>query len=217
MGITYEYKDNNQVIDRSNVGVDFSMSDSEIVKSEEYLNNKDKVLEWGAGGSTLYFSNIVSSYVSIEHDKLWYNKLTSQINDNVELLYVSTHDEKFDDKLDKNAFDILRGDESWYKKNGNKEIYEKDGKTHWTTRGKIDWHCYLDYIKKPLELSYRNYDVVLVDGRARAMCAYVAKDLLKDDGYLLFHDFNNRGYYHGILKYYEIVDMDGTLAILIKK
>ena len=111
----------------------------------------------------------------------------------------------------------MRGDESWYKKNGNKEIYEKDGKTHWTTRGKIDWHCYLDYIKKPLELSYRNYDVVLVDGRARAMCAYVAKDLLKDDGYLLFHDFNNRGYYHGILKYYEIVDMDGTLAILIKK
>ena len=217
MGITYEYKDNNQVIDRSNIGVDFSMSDSEIVKSEEYLNNKDKVLEWGAGGSTLYFSNIVSSYVSIEHDKLWYNKLTSQINDNVELLCVSTHDEKFDDKLDKNAFDILRGDESWYKKNGNKEIYEKDGKTHWTTRGKIDWHCYLDYIKKPLELSYRNYDVVLVDGRARAMCAYVAKDLLKDDGYLLFHDFNNRGYYHGILKYYEIVDMDGTLAILIKK
>ena len=60
MGITYEYKDNNQVIDRSNIGVDFSMSDSEIVKSEEYLNNKDKVLEWGAGGSTLYFSNIVS-------------------------------------------------------------------------------------------------------------------------------------------------------------
>ena len=217
MGITYEYKDNNQVIDRSNIGVDFSMSDSEIVKSEEYLNNKDKVLEWGAGGSTLYFSNIVSSYVSIEHDKLWYNKLTPQINDNVELLCVSTHDEKFDDKLDKNAFDILRGDESWYKKNGNKEIYEKDGKTYWTTRGKIDWHCYLDYIKKPLELSYRNYDVVFVDGRARAMCAYVAKDLLKDDGYLLFHDFNNRGYYHGILKYYEIVDMDGTLAILIKK
>ena len=71
MGITYEYKDNNQVIDRSNIGVDFSMSDSEIVKSEEYLNDKDKVLEWGAGGSTLYFSNIVSSYVSIEHDKLW--------------------------------------------------------------------------------------------------------------------------------------------------
>ena len=39
MGITYEYKDNNQVIDRSNIGVDFSMSDSEIVKSEEYLND----------------------------------------------------------------------------------------------------------------------------------------------------------------------------------
>jgi len=174
-------------------------------------------LEWGAGGSTLYFSKIVSSYVSIEHDKSWYDKLTSQIDDNVELLHVPTHDEKFDDELDENAFDILKGDESWYGTNGNKEIYEKDGKTHWTTRGTIDWHCYLDYIRKPLELSHRNYDVILVDGRARSMCAYIAKDLLKGDGYLLFHDFNNRGYYHGILKYYEIVDTEGTLAILTKK
>jgi len=49
------------------------------------------------------------------------------------------------------------------------------------------------------------------------MCAYMAKYLLKDDGYLLFHDFNNRPYYHGILKYYEIVDSVETLVVLVKK
>jgi acyl-CoA thioester hydrolase len=40
---------------------------------------------------------------------------------------------------------------------------------------------------------------------------------IEDDGYLLFHDFNNRTYYHGILKYYEIVDTVKTLAVLVKK
>ena len=49
------------------------------------------------------------------------------------------------------------------------------------------------------------------------MCAYVALSLLKDDGHLLFHDFTNRGYYHGILNYFELVDYIDTLAILKKR
>jgi len=113
---------------------------------------------------------------------------------------------------DKNAFDILEGDGA----NVSEFIY--DGKIiNWVTRGRIDWHCYMDYIRHPINLSHRDYGVILVDGRARAMCAYVAKDLLKDDGYLLFHDFNNRPYYHGILNWYEIIDTQGSLAVLTKK
>ena len=32
--------------------------------------------------------------------------------------------------------------------------------------------------------------------------------------YIVFDDFNNRTYYHGVLKYYEIIDSNGTIAIL---
>ena len=30
----------------------------------------------------------------------------------------------------------------------------------------------------------------------------------------MFDDFNNRTYYHGVLKYYEIIDSGGTVAVL---
>ena len=200
-------------IDISSVGMEYS----EALKAEQYIKGKGKMLEWGVGGSTLYFPKLVENYVSIEHNQEWYEKLKPQLLDNVEFYHVPIHEEKFDDDLDKNAMDILEGTEEWYNQFGNSEIYTVDDRIHWNTRGRFDWHCGLDYIKKPMELSYRNYDVILVDGRCRTMCAYMAKYLLKDDGYLLFHDFNNRPYYHGILKYYEIVDSVETLVVLVKK
>ena len=47
------------------------------------------------------------------------------------------------------------------------------------------------------------------------MCGYVAKDLIKENGFLLFHDFNNRPYYHGILKWFKKIDEEESLAVLV--
>ena len=174
-------------------------------KAEEYIKDKNKVLEWGSGTSTLYFSKIVKQFVSIEHNMEWYNRISSQITDNVEYYYIAPHGFKNDEELDKNVPDLLC--------RANDPVLI-DGITHWKTRGGFDWHCGIDYIRKPLELEYRDYDVVIVDGRCRAMCAYIAKYLIKDGGYLIFDDFKSRTYYHGILKYYEVIDGGDTLAIL---
>ena len=175
------------------------------VKAEEYIKDKNKVLEWGSGTSTIYFSKIVKQFVSIEHNTEWYNRISSQITDNVEYYYVAPHGFKNDEELDKNVSDLLC--------RANDPVLV-DGITHWKTRDGFDWHCGIDYIRKPLELEYRDYDVVIVDGRCRTMCAYIAKYLIKDGGYLIFDDFKSRTYYHGILKYYEVVDGGDTLAIL---
>ena len=174
-------------------------------KAEEYIKDKNKVLEWGSGTSTLYFSKIVKQFVSIEHNMEWYNRISSQITDNVEYYYVAPHGFKNDEELDKNVPDLLC--------RANDPVLV-DGITHWKTRDGFDWHCGIDYIRKPLELEYRDYDVVIVDGRCRTMCAYIAKYLIKDSGYLIFDDFKSRTYYHGILKYYEVIDGGDTLAIL---
>ena len=175
------------------------------IKAEEYIKDKNKVLEWGSGTSTLYFSKIVNQFVSIEHNMEWYNRISSQITDNVEYYYVVPHGFKNDEELDKNVPDLLC--------RANDPVLV-DGITHWNTRDGFDWHCGIDYIRKPLELEYRDYDVVIVDGRCRTMCAYIAKYLIKDGGYLIFDDFKSRTYYHGILKYYEVIDGGDTLAIL---
>jgi hypothetical protein len=178
------------------------------LKTQEYIKDKNKVLEWGSGTSTIYFSKIVKQFVSIEHNQGWYDYVSSQIADNVEYYYVAPHDFKNDEELDKNVPDLLC--------RANDPVLV-DGITHWKTRDGFDWHCGIDYIRKPLELEYRDYDAVIVDGRCRTMCAYIAKYLIKDGGYLIFDDFNPRQYYHGILKYYEVVDGSDTLSVLSKR
>ena len=139
-------------------------------KAEEYIKDKNKVLEWGSGTSTIYFSKIVKQFVSVEHNRGWYDYVSSQIADNVEYYYVAPHDFKNDEELDKNVPDLLC--------RANDPVLV-DGITRWNTRDGFDWHCGIDYIRKPLELEYRDYDVVIVDGRCRTMCAYIAKYLIK--------------------------------------
>ena len=179
-------------------------------KAVEYISGKDKVLEWGSGLSTLHWMKVVNNLVSIEHNYEWYNKIAPDVNDNVEYYHVPPHSQKDDDDLEQHVGDLLS------RANDSIEI---DGKTYWSTRDGFDWHCGIDYIRKPFELEHRDYDVIIVDGRCRVMCAWAATFLLKDGGHLLFDDFQNRTYYHGILKWYEVVDYsslndDKTMCVL---
>jgi hypothetical protein len=48
------------------------MSEAEIALIEFYLNPAMRILEWGCGGSTAYFSQKVEQFVSVEHDPVWY-------------------------------------------------------------------------------------------------------------------------------------------------
>ena len=47
------------------------MSQEEIDVITKYLSPDKHMLEWGAGGSTLFFSTLVKTYTSIEHDNDW--------------------------------------------------------------------------------------------------------------------------------------------------
>lgn len=63
------------------------MSNKQIETIQSYLDNDMIVLEYGAGGSTAHFANFVKTYVSIEHDINWINKLKQHLPSNVELYY----------------------------------------------------------------------------------------------------------------------------------
>lgn len=47
------------------------MSPNEIALIESYLEPTDVMMEWGSGRSTLWYSQFVKEYYSIEHDKGW--------------------------------------------------------------------------------------------------------------------------------------------------
>tara|TARA_Y100000310_G_scaffold65582_1_gene61073 strand:- start:2977 stop:3189 length:213 start_codon:yes stop_codon:yes gene_type:complete len=65
--------------------IDIYMQAAEGKLISKYLNSKKVMLEWGAGGSTVYFSKLVKQYISIEHNLEWYNKVKKEIGYNVKL------------------------------------------------------------------------------------------------------------------------------------
>ena len=111
-----------------------------------------------------------------------------------------------DDDLDAVA-DVI-----WNDWGGEKR--KKDGIIYRTLRGPTkDWHETIDYIKKPLSFDRDKFELVLVDGRARPMCAFMATKLMDRDSYLLFHDFGNRPYYYGVLRYFKPIERAGSLVV----
>lgn len=71
------------------------MHEHEYKFIEKYLKKDDTLLEYGSGNSTIYFSGIVKSVISIEHDIDWINSLKKIINvydiTNIELIYQAAH------------------------------------------------------------------------------------------------------------------------------
>lgn len=65
------------------------MCDEDIKFIENYLTSEDIFLEWGSGGSTMYFPSKVKKYYSIEHSVAWSNALYFNIPPNVEYYQVS--------------------------------------------------------------------------------------------------------------------------------
>lgn len=64
------------------------MNNPEIRFIEKFLTKTDVMLEWGSGGSTIHFSKFVDEYYSIEHDKLWYDRVNSVLPKNVKYYFV---------------------------------------------------------------------------------------------------------------------------------
>lgn len=62
------------------------LTNYQIQKIESYLKKEHIMLEYGCGGSTLHFSKFVKTYISIEHNKEWIEKLTN-IPSNVHIYY----------------------------------------------------------------------------------------------------------------------------------
>jgi len=53
---------------------------------EQRLQNDLRLFEYGSGFSTIFFSRLVASVTSVEHDQAWFDKLTPRLAGNVELL-----------------------------------------------------------------------------------------------------------------------------------
>jgi len=81
-------------------------------------------------------------------------------------------------------------------------------------------HTYLqfkDYVDKVHTLGVKVFDIAFIDGRARIHCAHALLPYLTKDSILFFHDFvDTRPWYRTILKEYDCIHMQASLAVLKK-
>lgn len=62
------------------------MQQKEINLIISLLKEDDVMLEWGSGGSTLFFPQFVDKYYSIEHDKEWFLRIVNEMESILEKL-----------------------------------------------------------------------------------------------------------------------------------
>ena len=167
------------------------------------------MLEFGCGGSTTIFPNHVKKFYSIELNLDWYWNVQQEIYndklDNVELHLcdipkgVPTKREEFWDKYDDN---LLYASEHL----DNHTIPKLDDCVYPNDR--YIWYEYIDYVDK---LGVKHFDVVFIDGRARADCAYKILNYINEDSIVFIHDFYPREEYHKVFDYYdEVVSVKDT-------
>lgn len=177
------------------------MMDSSSVKMIcDLLTPSTRVLEWGSGGSTIFFSQFSKYWTSIEHDVVWAEQVRKHI-DNMPLSQISMH--------------VVPVDFDW-KVHGNKECVDLKHQACESPLKCKNCTLFSDYVQLPLQWE-QVFDIVLIDGRARVPCAHTALQLLSQDGLALVHDWE-RPWYKTILQEWEIVAEDTTglrhLAVL---
>ncbi|MFC3880902.1 hypothetical protein ACFOSV_11970 [Algoriphagus namhaensis] len=125
------------------------------------------ILEFGSGGSTLYFKDKVQSIYSIEHDEKWFGEIASQFehfpNVKLNLIQPETGDDF---------------DPTYSSVNG----LFSEGKSF-----KAYAHA-ADHLEKD------SIDLLIIDGRARPQCLVNSIDKLKKGGILLFDNSDRKSY-----------------------
>ena len=190
------------------------MSEEEIALIERYLKNDFSMLEYGCGGSTLHFSPLVKKYYSIESDKEWADKVMEERPPNIQLLLARP----------KASEDVIKVCEREMKQ---REDYSWDTLFE-TSFYKIfdeyvNGHEYFDTKPKPPNAQF---DVVLIDGRARQHCAKSVYNIIDENAVVFVHDFapddpvSGRPFAHKpILEKYKIIDeiKTGQTLVALKK
>lgn len=153
------------------------MSSEERVFVEGYLSETTVALEWGCGNSTLWFGRRCRRWLSVEHDYAWAARVAKMLppSHSIHLLY-SPPDEPVIPVLDDPA--------------GYPDGYAE---------------AFRSYIRAPGDRAVKkvcdgDFDVVLIDGRARLFCAeYAIGHPRMKKAVILIHDFRPRKRYWPIL------------------
>lgn len=139
-----------------------------------------RMIEWGSGGTTLVIPGTFQSierYVSVEHNEQWHARVGKVVDDpRVSCLFRPPH--------------ASAPEPAMFEESGGKTRQEY---VDWTERCENEREILERYVEAPFEIE-DEYDVALIDGRARRFCIERAWQGVRSGGLLLIHDSQRDDY-----------------------
>jgi hypothetical protein len=143
-----------------------------------YLSNlpvsNPLVLEYGSGGSTLYFAKNNASVISIEHDSSWYNTLDKYISKYTNIDYINIQPEMVE-----NATQQADPSNPWLYQSADRKYIN---------------YKFIRYVSKIDDYPDSYFNIISIDGRARASCIMHSIKKVKVGGIIILDD-SDREYY----------------------
>jgi len=139
------------------------------------LSPEMRVFEYGSGGSTLFFGHCVSKVVSVEHDKLWAEKVQAELE-----RHGMTH-------CDLSAIEPATDPQAKDRSIDDPDGYISDDERYRSC-------SFRNYVLALERYPSGYFDWIIVDGRARPSCLRHAMRHSKVGGYILL-DNSERTYY----------------------
>lgn len=177
------------------------MSSMEVNLVLRYMHGVRNYFEWGSGGSTFNFPQFASdAAVSVEHNEGWCAHVRQTIARKRTLK-----------KLAYFCIPVPRGHMGW----GIKSALEEG-----------TYPIFRDYIDQIDSAGHEQYDLILIDGRARVDAAIKALSYLDERSVVVIHDamriWGRTHAYKQVLEYYSVMDTCGGggrqgIAVLKRK
>jgi hypothetical protein len=139
-----------------------------------YLRKDMAVFEYGSGGSTVFFANRAHKLVSVEHDAVWHRQVS----------------EALERRRLTNCEYLLR--EPQRAPRDRPAEYRWDLYT--STDGDFAGFVFDEYVKTVDAFPEGSFDLVVVDGRARASCVHHGLARVRPGGVLLLDDSDRPEY-----------------------
>lgn len=149
---------------------------------ERIVRSTDRVFEYGAGFSTLWWQNKAAEINSVEHDVAWYKTLKARLGANAFLAAKP---------IDHLASSAESDSVALFFKEKRRTEWDYD-EQRIIRRGLCD-ERFVSYATH-IQSIEGDFDFIVVDGMARRLCTWLAISKLQKDGFIILDNSNRSDY-----------------------
>lgn len=170
---------------------------------ERIIRPEWKVFEYGCGQSSLWWSERVASIVSVEDDPSWAAQISARGVSNLRVILREVNDAV--------APELTHFENAFYER---EPYLPTSHDEHADAEAGLLCRPYAAYALELAQFGKDHFDLVVVDGMARSLSAFMAAEFVKDGGIILFDNSDRWQYEAGFDALedagYKRIDFYGT-------